>query len=166
MYSGIYARDGSCWKCIRRSRTRAHSRRPLAVASCMPDAAGRQTARRVNWRPPPPQSGPSCDRPSGRPATADRRKLYCFLDHAPHDRTCADNDLQLDADSARLWLRRRRESPPMLPQERQASLHDARGAAERQTKRLHSCLRKVPLPAGEHLCGTFSNLPYEDQAAV
>jgi hypothetical protein len=54
----------------------------------------------------------------------------------------------------------------MLPPERQASLHDAHGAVERQAERLHCRLRKVPLPAGEHLRGSFSNLSSENQAAV
>jgi hypothetical protein len=161
MYPWIYSRVGSCWKCNRHSRTRAHAQRPpFSAGSYISDAAERQTAHGLIG---------ACSQTAFRPALPSafrQAQAILLLGHAPHDRTCADDDLQLDADCARFWPRCRHESPPVLPQERQASLHDAHGAIQRQTERLHIRLGKVPMPAGKHLCGSFSNLSPENQAAV
>jgi hypothetical protein len=47
-----------------------------------------------------------------------------LLDNAARNRTFADDVVQLDADRATLCLEPRRKSASLLPQERQASLHD------------------------------------------
>ena len=79
-------------------------------------------------------------------------RIRLLPEDAPHDRTCADDDLQLDADCARFWPRCRRESPPVLPQERQASLHDAHvsrsaanGKASHPSRKSAPACRQAPV---------------------
>ena len=62
-----------------------------------------------------------------------RSAVYCLRGYAAHDRTFAADDVQLAADRAIPCSRCRGESSRMLPQARQAPLHDEQdGTARRQ----------------------------------
>jgi hypothetical protein len=75
MYSGIYSRVGSCWKCNRHSRTPARIQGQPFFSRILHFRRSR-TPNRSHDRLEHTRarlSGPCCNRPPGR------RKLYCFL---------------------------------------------------------------------------------------